>query len=298
MGFDLKEVAVPSIDRETCTGCGRCAEVCSSRTLAMEEGKVSVATRMFMGCVGCGLCAAVCPTGSITVQGRRFELGELVDLPAAHHRANAEQLDALLLSRRSIRQFQEREVDRKVVDEILAMTSTAPMGIPPSEVGIVVFHGRERVRQLAADAIAAFRAMRWVFGPVMLTLMRPLMSGTTYRMMREFVRPLVDYIVGQWDQGVDAFTYDAPLAMLFHAEAMADPADCHIAATYAMIAAQSLGLGSCMLGTTAALAHAKPFKTKYGIPKGNKIGLGLVLGYPASTFQRGIRRKLASVEFA
>jgi ferredoxin len=103
VGFDLKEVAVPSINQETCTGCGRCAEICSTRTLAMQEGKVSVATRMFMGCVGCGHCAAVCPTGSITVRGRRFELGELVDLPPAHHRATAEQLDGLLLSRRSIR---------------------------------------------------------------------------------------------------------------------------------------------------------------------------------------------------
>jgi ferredoxin len=298
MGFDLKETAVPAIDRETCTGCGQCAEVCSSRTLAMEEGMPSVATRMFAGCIGCGLCAAVCPTGSIAVRGRRFELGQLVDLPAAHHRATAEQLDALLLARRSIRQFQEREVDRKLVDGILAMTSTAPMGIPPSEVGIVVFHGREKVRQFAADAIAAFRAMRWVFGPVMLTLMRPLMSKTSYRAMREFVRPLYDYIIDRWDQGEDAFTYDAPLAMLFHGDAMADPADCHIAATYAMIAAQSLGLGSCMLGTTAGLAHAKAFKAKYGIPKANKIGLGLVLGYPEATFQRGIRRNLASVKFA
>ena len=298
MGFDLNEVAVPSINQETCTGCGRCAEICSTRTLAMEGGKLSVATRMFMGCVGCGHCAAVCPTGSITVQGRRFELGELVDLPPAHHRATAEQLDGLLLSRRSIRRFEEREVDRGLVERILAMTSTAPMGIPPTEVGIVVFHGREKVRQFAADAIAAFRSMRWVFGPVMLTLMRPFMDRTSYMVMRDFVRPLVDHIVKHWEQGTDEFTYDAPLAMLFHGDAMADPADCHIAATYAMLAAQSLGLGSCMLGTTAALGHAKPFKKKYGIPAGNKIGLGLVLGYPAVTFERSIRRKLASVAFA
>lgn len=298
MGFDLKEVATPSIDQQTCTGCGRCAEICSTRTLAMEGGKLSVATRMFMGCVGCGHCAAVCPTGSITVQGRRFELGELVDLPPAHHRATAEQLDGLLLSRRSIRRFEEREVDRGGVERILAMTSTAPMGIPPTEVGIVVFHGREKVRQFAADAIAAFRSMRWVFGPVMLTVMRPFMDRTSYMVMRDFVRPLVDHIVKHWEQGTDALTYDAPLAMLFHAEGMADPADCHIAATYSMLAAQSLGLGSCMLGTTAALGHAKPFKKKYGIPARNKIGLGLVLGHPAVTFERSIRRKLASVAFA
>jgi nitroreductase len=79
---------------------------------------------------------------------------------------------------------------------------------------------------------------------------------------------------------------------------MGGAADCHIAATYAMLAAESLGLGSCMLGTTEALGRVKSFKSKYGIPPKNKIGLGLALGYSAETFQRGVRRRLASVAFA
>jgi ferredoxin len=118
MGLDLNEAAAASIDRATCAGCGRCAEVCSSWTLAMEAGELTVATRMFMGCIGCGQCVAVCPNGSITVRGRRFELGQVVELPPPEGRVTPAQLDALLLSRRSIRRFAEREVDREVVASV------------------------------------------------------------------------------------------------------------------------------------------------------------------------------------
>ena len=68
---------------------------------------------------GCGQCVTVCPNGSISVQGRRFELGQVVELPPPEARATPPQLDALLLSRRSIRRFQDREVDREVVDHAL-----------------------------------------------------------------------------------------------------------------------------------------------------------------------------------
>ena len=49
-------------------------------------------------------------------------------------------------------------------------------------------------------------------------------------------------------QGVDWFFYDAPLALYFYASPYADPADPLIPATYAMLAGESLGLGTCMLG--------------------------------------------------
>ena len=251
-----------------------------------------------MGCIACGHCVAVCPTGSITVAGRGMTPDDAFELPPASHRATADQLDALLAARRSIRRFAKREVDRATIDRILAMTSTAPMGIPPSDVGVVVFHGADRVQAFAADACDAFRRMAWFFSPPMLAVMRPFIGKENYLAMRDFVKPLLKMLVDERSKGVDYFTYDAPAALLFHHGPMADPADCHIAATYAMLAAESLGLGSCMLGTTAGLNHAKPFKTKYGIPPKNKIGLGLVLGYPAEKFHNGVRRRLASVKFA
>ncbi len=296
MTLSFRESAVPTIDAQRCNACGRCAQVCGTATLALDQGRVSVAQRSFMGCFACGQCMAICPNAAIRVEGRRFSPNDLVDLPSP--RATADQLDALLLARRSIRRFTAQEVDRATVDRILAMTSTAPMGIPPSEVGIVVFHGRDKVHQFAAEAVAWFGKMLRMFHPLMLALMRPMMGKVQAQVMREFVRPLFQGITADWAAGRDHFTYDAPLVMLFHCPASGDPADAHIAATYAMLAAESLGLGTCMLGTPVALERNAAFKAKHGIPKDDKIGLAVIMGYPDARFRRGIRRQLASVRFA
>ncbi|MFZ5829852.1 MAG: nitroreductase family protein, partial [Planctomycetota bacterium] len=94
------------------------------------------------------------------------------------------------------------------------------------------------------------------------------------------------------------FTYGAPAALLFHHPATADAADSYIAATYAMLAAESLGLGSCLLGSPVALNYNPQFKAKYGIPKSNKIALAMPFGHPAAEFRRGVRRRLGDVRFA
>jgi ferredoxin len=298
MGFDLREKGLPTVDSATCIACGQCVKACPDEVLTFEEASVKAGAGLFLGCIACGHCVAVCPTGSITVTGRGMKADDAFELPPKEHRATPEQLDALLAARRSIRRFEKREVDRSIIDRILEMTSTAPMGIPPNDVGVVVFHGAERVQAFAADACNAFQQMAWFFSTPMLTVMRPFLGKEGYLAMRDFIRPLLKTLVAERGKGVDCFTYEAPAALLFHHGPMADVADCSIAATYAMLAAESFGLGSCLLGTTVGLTHAKAFKAKYGIPPKNKVGLGLVLGYPAEKFRKGVRRRLASVKFA
>lgn len=298
MPFDFSQSAAPAIDRKTCTNCGACARTCPSESLVLKEGRVEVVPGTFMGCVGCGQCMAVCPQGSVTVSGRRIQTSDLVDLPPRAQWATPEQLDGLLLARRSIRRFGEQEVDRATIEQILAMTSTAPMGIPPSDVGILVFHGRPKVQAFTAEMIASFRRMLPKLGWT-LKLGRFFMNRANYTAMQDFVVPLLELLVERWDQGQDVLFYDAPVVLLFHHGPMSDPADAHIAATYAMLAAESLGLGSCMIGSSAGLNYDKPLAAKLGIPAGNKAGLALILGHPATApFRRSLRRQLASVTWA
>lgn len=297
MGLNFHDVATPRIDAARCGGCAQCAAVCPSGTLQVVDGRLGVAKRSFMGCIACGQCMTVCPTGAVQVTGRRFAPSDVIDLPQVDL-PTPEAFDALLLARRSVRRFTEQEVERSVVDRILAMASTAPVGIPPTEVGVLVFHGRERVRALAADAIPVFKQLASRFTPLMRTLMRPFLGKATCQLLRDFVCPLYTQIAAEWEAGRDTFTYDAPLAMLFHSSTAGDAADEHIAATHAMLAAQSFGLGTCLLGTPAGLNQDRRFKDKYGIPPASKIGLALVAGYPTTRFRRGIRRQWADLRFA
>jgi hypothetical protein len=60
-----------------------------------------------------------------------------------------------------------------MIDKIIEAATTAPMGLPPSDVEIPVFNGKEKVQGFAEDLVKAFYSSRWLFGRVMRTIMRP-----------------------------------------------------------------------------------------------------------------------------
>jgi nitroreductase len=263
----------------------------------MVEGEPHIGDGLFMGCVACGHCAMVCPGGSIEVTGRGFAPDDVVELPPGEMCATQDQLEALLLARRSVRRFTDREVPREMVERIIRMASTGPTSLPPNETGIVVFDGRDKVHRFAEGCIPLFRKAARMFNPLVLSLMRPFIGKTSHAMMRDFVRPLLELTVRKWEEGEDVFCYNAPLAMIFHRGPTASPTDSHIVATYAMLAAQSLGLASCWIGTVDALNHDQRQKAKYAIPKENQIMDMLVIGFADVKFKRSVRRRLASVNF-
>ncbi len=57
-----------SIDRERCTACGRCAEVCRFDAIVESDGQYSVDD---VACEGCAACVHQCPAGCIILEERR-----------------------------------------------------------------------------------------------------------------------------------------------------------------------------------------------------------------------------------
>jgi NAD-dependent dihydropyrimidine dehydrogenase PreA subunit len=58
-----KEMAV-KIDKEKCTGCGSCVEVCSVEALSLVDNLAVVDPDL---CVECGVCVDECPVEAISL---------------------------------------------------------------------------------------------------------------------------------------------------------------------------------------------------------------------------------------
>lgn len=286
------------IDHALCNLCGLCVNVCKGKPLYIENDRVRVDHSILFGCIGCGQCAAVCPQQCIVIEGRELNAEDLVDLPPRDQRANYEQLQGLLLGRRSVRDFKKQDVDVEVVGKILDAVSTAPIGLPPSEVEILVLHGFDKVREFAQNMVEVFAAKKWLFSPLALAIMRPFIGKEVYELMKTFVAPLPKFFSETMAKGEDWLLYSAPLAMYFHSSPTSDPLDCSIAATYAMLAAESLGLGTCMIGTIAPFLKSKnPISKKYSIPTENNQGIMVIFGYPKYQYKRSIKRSLGGVSY-
>ena len=288
------KAAVPRVDGGNCNLCGLCVKVCGMG-LTIRDGAIVFDDDVLAGCIGCGQCMAVCPTGSITITGRKISPDMRLVLPSGS--ATPEQLEALLLKRRSVRIYSDKPVDKDIVDRILGIASTAPMGIPPSDVGVLVFNGRDRVAGIRDDLIDYFASLSKYFNRALLVLLRPFMKKPSYEMMRDFIRPVIKEYQRERGKGNDVLFYDCPLLLIFHCSPYADPADPVIAATYAMIAAESLGLGTCMNGMVPVMGYSKKLKRRYGIPKDNKVSLGIMMGYPGVKYQWALHREFASVDY-
>ncbi len=286
----------PSIDEARCTGCGSCAGICSSWSITMKDGKPVIGSAGILGCLACGHCVAVCPSGAVRITGRGMTGEDLLPLPPRSARASADSLEGLLRARRSTRRFEDRPVERETIDRLLDMGSTAPMGFPPTPVGVVVINGKERVRELAIDLTAAFRKWLFLGTPAGSLMLRLMMDKTSAEMMRDLVLPVARKIIEEREEGRDLLFYDAPCVILFHYP-MKDTIDPAIACSFTTIAAEALGLGSCMIGTVApALQGDKKLKSKWGIPARSHPSLAMILGYPSVKFLNGVRRRFASVE--
>jgi ferredoxin len=286
-----REAGRVRIDEESCAQCGQCAKICPTEVLALDNGQVRVHDSP-LGCIACGHCMMVCPEGSIVVTGRGISPEDLLPLPPPQERATGDTLTALMQARRSVRRFKDQEVEPALLDRIVAMASSGPMGIPPWDVGCVIVRGRGKVREVADEIVQGYAGFHKLFKPWVLTAMRPFVRKATYDQFRYFIRPLAEAYVTGRQQGRDLLFYDAPAVIIFHHSPYSDTTDAAIACTYAMLAAESLGLGTTMIGAAAPmLVRNKALCRRLGIPADHTPAIALIVGHSAAHFRRTVRRR-------
>ena len=293
------EAAEIRIDTALCSGCGKCVQVCKDYSLILQNHKAAINPNPIFGCIACGHCMAICPEGAIEIYGRTTSPDDLFELPSMESTSRYEDFLALCQRRRSVREFKNKAIPPEIVEKILAAAVTSPMGLPPSDVNLLVFDNKEKNRKFVEDFCRYLLSMKWMVSDWFLALMRPFWGKTNDEVFRKFVKPAIAIYTSEMEKDINVVTYDAPLAIYFYASPYADPADPIVAATTAMYAAESLGLGTCMLGAIHPLIQngkkAKQLREKYGIKYTSREGVFVIFGYPAVSYKKGIKRTFASV---
>ena len=290
----FSENARIKIDYNKCKACGRCTQVCKDFSLIIRNGKLEVSENPLFGCMGCGQCVAVCPNDAIMVEGRDLTKESFYELGSIDESIQYHSLLQLMQRRRSVRDFKNKNVEKELVDKIINAAVTAPMGIPPSDVHVMTLHGRENVNRFSRDFVDNLKKFKWMFSPFFLKIMKPFIGKANYDLFKSFIIPLMSFFPKSMEKGNNYLLYDAPLSLYFYGSPYCDPIDPIIPATYAMLAAESLGLASCMIGSIHPFLIRMPrLMQKYHIRQKSREGIFVIFGYPKYEYHKGIKRSFA-----
>lgn len=282
-----------NIDSTKCTKCTKCIKSCPGY-LVLENNEIKGAENSLFGCIQCGRCMMVCPNYAIGIEGEAISKNDIIELTPSN--ISFEELHSFFVKRRSIREFKEKEVPKESIEKIIKAASTSAISIPPSEVKVLVINGKEKVQEFAADIVTSFNSLLKMFK--LIKLFKPFVKKQQYQIFDEFVIPLMKETVNQRKKGKDILFYDAPAVVLFYNTDAADKEDSIIAATTATIAAESLDLGTCIIGSVPPAINNNPkLKEKYGILKDENVSMAFIVGFPKEHFTKGINRKFKKVKF-
>jgi len=292
-----------TIDPELCDGCGLCVRVCPSRTLSLVQGRALVSgTRS----LGCGHCAAVCPRGAVRVaaleeEPLRFTTFETDERWLPHGRFDAGSLVRLMRSRRSCRNFQDRPVERAVLEDLARVGATAPSGTNCQLWTFTLLPDRAAILALAEEIGQFFRKTNKMAERAWLRKLLKLLGKPQLDWFyREYYQQVKDGLA-EWERtGRDPLFHGAPAAILvgMRPGASCPAEDALIAAHQIVLAAQALGLGSCYVGLAVSAFQNEPaLKDLVGLPRPEVVYAVLALGHPAESYQTVAGRKPVKIRY-
>jgi nitroreductase len=244
---------------------------------------------------------AVCSTKSIVVEGLAYEK-DFYDLPNNELNGYEKAFYDIIHTRRAIRNFKDKPVPKELLEKIVEAISFAPPGFPPLKIKLIVVQNTELIRNALPNMIKLYeKLVSMMKKPIFRYFIKKEVGKKKFKTMQEHLIPLLTGRMPELKNGTeDTITRNAPAMILF----LADPndgdiaQDISIAATYGMLAAHSLGLGGSIMDLIPPAIEKDPeLRKMFCIPDNHNILTSLIVGYPKYKYQRGIKRKLKSVEW-
>lgn len=251
-----------NINRKLCIGCEKCVKDCVSQKIGIVNGKAEF---LYERCIQCGHCYAICPVGAVSMTNypdardeKPFDIAEF----------DSEKLLLAMKSRRTVRQFKNKEVPREIIEKIIEAGRYCPTGTNAQDFSFTVLQNAKD--EAEKEAVKIFRTAQKIPTPF---------SGY-------IKNAVID----------DRFFFKgAPTVIVVSGKGKTSPC---LASSYMELMAESLGLGVLYSGFFVAAAKlSRKISAILDLPEGYSPVTTLIIGYPDVEYQRIPPRNKAEVKY-
>ncbi|MFX1503733.1 MAG: nitroreductase family protein [Promethearchaeota archaeon] len=264
-------MSIIGINQEKCTKCKLCLQECRRPPFyVMENGDIGFNEKM-LPCMMCGHCIAICPENAILTKDiDDIEVYPGIDAPETL--VEYDKLFQLLRAKRSVRRYKKKKVPKELINKVFEAMRYAPSGANNRMWRYLIISDQEKLSKLSTEILKT----TYLYGGF------------------ESAEKAIEYYKSIKR---DPVFFGAPHLIVLYYETVQKNMtlltlranDTGIALTYGMLAAQTLGLGTCWMGGfQGAIPGNKGILDILGI-KGHVLG-AFIVGYPAVKYLRATPR--------
>jgi len=311
-------------DPEKCVHCKLCADSCPTSCLQWDEEKRMPYATGFKGmdlaCIACNNCEAVCPTKAIRMRGEyrvlygRYKtpddkVGEMrgpmpfgekdIERDFGDIEKELTEVERVIYRRRSIRLFRKKPVPKELIDRIIEAARFAPSSGNGQPCKFVVVTNRDVIDKVDRQCAKLLDMIKWMYAgkdkwrDIAITL-------SSYFMVNEMdQRPIA--AIEKVKQVGGSITWGAPVVIHVLADSRGianPPLDTGIATQNLVLAAHSLGLGTCYIGFIASAIKFLPWlKKDLHIEYPYELVTSISVGYPRGKLDNPVARGPVPVEW-
>ena len=258
-----------TIDEDKCNQDGICQMACPTKVILLNSPEeFPTPTQDFADyCLTCGHCVAVCPTGAFSMNWLDSKDCLPIEKEMVLSPKHAEQF---LRSRRSIRNFKDKPVERIKLEKLLEIACNAPSAKNSQPWHWTVVEDPAEVKRFAGLVIDWMRSV--------------IEKYPEQAKERGLLR-----VVASWDAGEERICRGAPHVLVVHGDKNYGfgAEDGALALSYLELFAPTIGLGSCWGGYFYSAVNAyPPLFEALGLPAEHRAFGAVMVGYPKLKYQR------------